>query len=352
MTQPISSAYTDRTRDPYQPDSGPPTLPATRVAVAQTIPELPDTDGALVANAVKAATAGAPHMLLAHGVRAEDVDNPVATPMQQRMDAFKESATPTFHTPQGDATVAIPFHMNTGGNPYQQELTDLGAKVGLSPRQANLVANGRGTPQEIQRMTQALIDARKLPPGSPSDLTNRIRTMMCNYGVGLDCAGYVQQAFLASRGISRSQTGLAEVDKEDLTGLAGKGFKRVPQSQIREGDLLVLGPPPSSRTGHTLIVRASRLATPEEALDLERKAAPGWQNAAPSQLRRLELDSSWGNGGRAEAGGVQRQIFWHDEANGSWMRQTSSGGSWRVEPPNSIYFGHPIDGVYRPRQEP
>jgi len=87
MTQPISSAYTDRTRDPYDTDSGPPTLPATRVAVAQTVPELPDTDGALVANAVKAATAGAPHMLLAHGVRAEDVDNPVATPMQQRMDA-------------------------------------------------------------------------------------------------------------------------------------------------------------------------------------------------------------------------------------------------------------------------
>ncbi len=352
MTQPISSAYTDRTRDPYESDSGGPTAPATRVAVSQTIPELPDTDGALIANAVKAATTGAPRMLLAHGVRAEDVDNPVASPMQQRLDAFMDSATPTFHTPQGDAKVPIPFHFNAGGNPQQSELTRLGAQVGLSPTQVGHLCVGRGTPQEIQRMTQALIDAGKLPPGPSSDLTNRIRTMMCDYGVGLDCAGYVQQAFLASRGIARSQTGLKDIEKEDLTALAGKGFKRVPESQIREGDLLILAPPPNSRIGHTLIVRASRLATPEEALAMERQAPHGWQNPAPSQLRRIELDSSWGNGGHPEAGGVQRQIFWHDEANGSWMRQSSSGGAWLVEPSKAIYYNHPIEGVYRPQQEP
>jgi hypothetical protein len=243
--------------------------------------------------------------------------------------------------------------MNASANPHQQELTDLGAKVGLDPTQARIVGEGRGTPQQIQRMTQALIDAGKLPPGSPSDLTNRIRTMMCNYGVGLDCAGYVQQAFLASRGIARSQTGLKkDIENEDLSGLAGKGFKRVPESQIREGDLLILGPPPSSRTGHTLIVRASRIATPQEALAMERQAPHGWQNPSPSQLRRIELDSSWGNGGHAEAGGVQRQIFWHDEISGNWMRQTSSGGAWLVEPSKAIYYNHPIEGVYRPQQEP
>jgi hypothetical protein len=201
-------------------------------------------------------------------------------------------------------------------------------------------------------MTQTLIDAGKLPPGPPSELQNRIRTMMCNYGVGLDCAGYVQQAFLASRGIARSQTGLDAIDKENLAGLGGKGFRRVPESQIREGDLLILGPPPKSSIGHTLIVRGSRLATPDEALALERQAARGWQNPSPSQLRRIELDSSWGNGGHPEAGGVQRQIFWHDEVNGSWMRQTSSGGPWLVEPSSALYYGHPIEGVYRPQQEP
>ncbi len=354
MSDPISPAYTNRTRDRYEPDSSPPTAPATRVAVSQTIPELPDTDGALVANAVKAATAGQPHMLLAAGFRADDVECRPITPMQRNMDAFKESATPMLHTPEGDVKVAIPFWMN---DPYalpdashlatRAELKTIALKAGLPPSELGHVLIGRGTPQQIQLVAQALIDAGKLPAPPPDELSTRVRTMMQGYGVGLDCAAYTQQAFLASRGISRSQTGLKDIDLEDLKGLTGKGFKRVPQSQIREGDLVILGPRPRELTGHTLIVRASRLATPEEAAAIAQRAPLGWKGPDPSKLRRVELDSSYGNGGDPNVGGVMRQIFWHDEANNVWLDP-----AWATNPAGQMYYHHPIDGVYRPRNEP
>lgn len=359
--QPLSPAYADPTRDPYESDSGIPTPPATRVAVPQPMPELPDTDAALVHNAVKAATSNAPHLLLAHGIAAPDVDLTPTTPMQQRIDAFKESATMDLHTPEGNAKVAIPFWMNdpnvrpdAARRATKAELSTIALGAGLHPTELGHVLIGRGTPQQIKLVAQALIDAGKLPPPPPDELNDRVRTMMCGYGVGLDCAGYSQQAFLASRGIPRSQTGLKDIDLEDLKGLTGKGFKRVPQSQMREGDLVILGPRPKEQTGHTLIVRSSRLATPEEAAAVAKLAEPGWKSPDPSKLRRVELDSSYGNGGKPEAGGVMRQIFWHDEANNVWLDP-----AWtinRVDPRDPrvdhMYYGHPIDGVYRPRNEP
>jgi len=106
MTQPISSYRPDRSQD--APDSSRPTPPATRVAAPQPpLPELPDVDASLVAKAVKAATSGAaqaPHMLLAMNVKGADIECTTRdTLIQQRLDAFKQSATPTFHVNEGTA---------------------------------------------------------------------------------------------------------------------------------------------------------------------------------------------------------------------------------------------------------
>jgi hypothetical protein len=371
MTQPISSYRPDRTQD--TPDSSRPTQPATRVVVPQpSLPELPDIDAALVANAVKAATAGAPqspHLLLAMGVKGADVEYTTRdTAIQQRLDAFKESATPTFHTKDGDVKVGIAFHMRPGESFMRQtdgasqpsirqertaranggELALIAAGVGVNPGALNDVVSGRGTPDDIRRVTQALIDAGKLPAEPAADVGARIRAMMCNYGVGLDCAGYVQQAFLASRGISRSQAGFKPAVKEDLGGLAARGYDRVTVSQARAGDIFVLKRPPTENVGHTIIVRDVRMAD-----DVEARALPAhneaWGNPAASSVQRFELDSSWGGGGDPQRGGVQRQIFWRNTENGQWMHQT--GDTWFVEPADKPYHSHPIDGVYRPSTE-
>jgi hypothetical protein len=373
MNQPISFYRPDRTPNiPPDADAGPPTQPATRVATPQppSIPELPDTNAALIANAVKAATSNTPHMMLAMGVKGPDEDTARDAPIQQRLDAFIASATPTFHTKDGDVKVGIPFRMMPSAqlmadrHPESQpfirqeqtaranagELQQVGKDLGLSQEQLADVASGRGTPEDIARVTQALIDRGKLPPGDPSQVGARVRTMMCNYGVGLDCAGYVQQAFLASRGVSRSEMGLRSVLRENLTGLASHGFTRLPQSSTpRAGDLFILKPPQGETTGHTMIVRGSRTATAVEAQGLA-MVKPEWGTRDPSTLQRIELDSSWGNGANPQAGGVGRQIFWHDTARDQWLRQTGTS-SWVIDPADKIYYQHPIDGFYRPSKE-
>lgn len=376
MTQPISSYRPDCSQD--VPDSSSPRPLATRVAVPQPslpeLPELPDIDAALIANAVKAATGGAsqsPHLLFAMGVKGADVEYTTRdTVIQQRLDAFKESATPKFHTKDGqEVSVAIPFRMrpreslmaqrDDASQPFiRQEriaranvavLKDLAASVGVRGRAFNELTSGRGTPENIRRVTQALIDANQLPPGTKDDADARIRTMMCNYGVGLDCAGYVQQAFLASRGVSRAEVGFQPPVLEDLGSLAKHGFRDVTPSGARAGDLFILKPPGEGQVGHTAIVRDVRSATPEEAQVLS-TLKKEWGHPDAAAIQRLELDSSWGNSADPQLGGVQRQFFWHDTVSGQWMHQTN--GTWCVNPADKPYLKHALQGVFRLSKEP
>ena len=48
---------------------------------------------------------------------------------------------------------------------------------------------GHGTPKQLVKITQALIDAGRLPPG-PGDVATRIRLMQWDHGIGIDCGGY------------------------------------------------------------------------------------------------------------------------------------------------------------------
>ena len=373
MVDAISSATRTDPNQDIDPNRN--TEPATRVVVPPPPPpDLPDVT-AFIQNAVRAATgrlaapSPAPHPMLAMGVRVEEVDTRVLTPMQSNIDAFRDRATPTFHTPDAGpdgVSVHIPFRMaltpkfmarhDPAAQPYIDqelvargnagELSAVARGLGLSAPEIKDLASGRGTPENIQRVTQTLIDQGKLPPGLPSDVGPRIRSMMCNYGIGLDCAGYVQQAFLASRGISRSQTSLRPASDENLSGLGARGFKSVPLGQARAGDLFIMRPPRGEDVGHTTIIRDSRMATPEEAAALPRQNG-AWGHPSASTLQRLELDSSWGNGANAQAGGAMRQVFWHDSASDKWLHQ--AGNAWIVE--STPYFSHPIDGIYRPAQE-
>jgi hypothetical protein len=376
MVDAISSATRTDPNQDLDPDRT--TQPATRVVVPPPPPpDLPDVT-AFIQNAVKAATgqlaapAPAPHPMLAMGVRGADLECIThEQAIQERLDAFMESATPVFHTPETPVVkVAIPFRMalptefmqsrRPEDQPYiaQERVArahagELGAVArgqGLDEAQVAELSAGRGTPETIRRVTQALIDAGKLPPG-PADTWDRIRTMMCNYGVGLDCAGFVQQAFLATRSVSRADSGLKPILDEDLKGLAARGFKSVPLSEARAGDLFILDPPKGENTGHTIIIRGVRMAQPEEARALAEQAAAahqkGWGRPDASTVQRFDFCSSWGNDNDATAGGVQQQVFWHDTVSGKWMHPSRDG--WKVE--DTPYFSHPLAGVYRPSKD-
>lgn len=338
--------------------------PAARVS-PRSLPELPDTDHALVARAVKAATPGGPRLLLAMHVAAPA--ELIQTPLVNRLDAFYESANPTFHTHEGDVRVALPFRMATDprvassrdplAEPYARierrvqgnwkELVAVAARAGIGPEETARLPMGRVAPGTIERVTQGLIDTGKLPPGATVDLGARIRTMMAHYGVGIDCAGYVQQAFLASRGISRAQAGFRPMMFENLSGLSGRGYRRVAPADIAAGDLFIFCAPDRHQVGHTAIVHAARGATAEEARKLATYAHT-FGLVDPTRLERIEVDTSWGSGADPLNGGVRRTVFWHDETSDRWMSQAT--GAWSVD--TTPYPRHAIDGVYRLRQEP
>jgi hypothetical protein len=368
MSNRIDSSSSQPTR---WPDPDPKTqAPSARPPAARALDDLPDASAAAVARAARAVTHGPsaaplPHPTIAMGV---DVVGRAYAPICKRLDDFMESARPTFHTPEGDAKVALPFRMLFSGplpatprpsdSPFvvtacrvranQAALQQVATRVGLNTEAVNRIVSGRGTPAEIRKLTQGLIDAGRLPPPNGRDsVGQRIRQMMTDHGLGLDCAGYSQQAFLASRGLSRSQTHLAPILGENLANLDAKGFRRIPVDDAMPGDLftmLPLNPHDPNSTGHTTIVRDARYASPSEIAAYREHGAPGFGRG---HVTMFTLDSSWGSGGNAQVGGVDRRVLLHDESSGQWAQVAGV----TARPTNGPY-DHALDGVYRPKGEP
>jgi hypothetical protein len=346
----------------------------TKVATAPPeIPLGPDTDGALLVRAAQAqASAVTPKPLLAMGIDASIARTPDQdTVVQKRMDQFFARATPTYRLPAGDGkaievAVATPFRMPAKAavrpgetdettlryaaqedrvGKHATELAVIAGKVGLRPAELGAIEVGRGTPGQVQALTQALIDANKLPPpveGEPSAL--RVRRMMCDYGIGFDCAGYVQQAFVAARGITRAQAGLApDMTDEDLSHLSPTRFSRVPVEEARAGDVLALGPPPGSHeVGHRLLVFDRHDASPEE---IARYCRAG-TSLDGSHLTVLSVDSSFGSSALPEKGGVQRQTWLYDGKSwGTVIPAKAENG--RSIPERVAVHDQPYDGQHR-----
>jgi hypothetical protein len=195
--------------------------------------------------------------------------------------------------------------------------------AGLSGPALERVHEGRGTPDEIRALTQAVIDAQpasapllNAPTWQPLD----VRRLMHDHAVGIDCAGYVQQAYLHATGRTREQVGFQpSILNEGLFTLPQLGFATVPRvAALQPGDIIVFTAPPKSREpGHRTIVFDQRAATDDDQQAL--RAAPGGRAFASSgTLRVLEMDSSYGSGGFYWHGGVQRQTWILNEATGLW----------------------------------
>ena len=219
---------------------------------------------------------------------------------------------------------------------HRTELQALAAKLGIHDLFAVYI--GHASPDTVKRLTQGLLDAGRLPPPDGTPACDRIRTMMADYGLGFDCAGYTQQAFLSARGMTRHQVGFASgAEVESLSDLPSKGFARVAPENARPGDIVVLDAPGGS-AGHRLVVYARRELTAGEVAD---KAKVSGLPLVAGKVVELTLDSSYGSGGDPTRGGVSQKTFVYDAESKTWQSHAAPT-LFRAAP----YSGDTLRGVY------
>jgi hypothetical protein len=242
------------------------------------------------------------------------------------------------------------YHPNTDGPELMKALRPASPPVAAA---ANRVLSGRGTPEDVRLVTQALIDRGKLGPVTEGHESEAIQALQWKYGVGLDCAGYVQRAFFAARGqtgtpAERAALGMSAraVDENFAHVPNNPKFKSVPISAARAGDLVLLGAPAGESVGHVVLVRSN---TPLSQLDATQMGIPAGTFIGP--IRRFEVDSSWGAGESGTHGGVQRRTWLFDELTGRWA-------SWNPATKTADFstekgpYNHPLTGIYRPKADP
>ena len=295
---------------------------------------------------------------------------PAARDAQVRvsLDAFRQAMNAPYHTPEGVAWPGTTFQMST---PYPMQVTEVPrnasalrlaiASAHLDPADAVDVLTARGSPEAIHAVTQALIDHGQLPPASEGDLDSRVRLMMFNHGIGVDCAGYVQQAYLRVMRLDRADAGFRR-SNEDLSTLGARGYTRVGDlASVRPGDIVALGPPftpPGFRSepGHRAIVYEQHLASGGELGELGAMGAAGARMVDAGPVRIVQVDSSWGSGGDPSMGGVRRETWWHSETTGTWgwVQQRGLAGPGSLETA-STPLAHPFAppfGIFRGAARP
>lgn len=217
------------------------------------------------------------------------------------------------------------------------------------------VASGKPSAAQLKMVTDALIktgqfeEAKKKHPGLSDAET--IRMMQWDHGVGIDCAGYVSQAFVGVHGGTRGKYGLQQVNDESLMYLKGnRNFTQVKPHEIKPGDLIALDKPKPGDVGHTVLVRNHHLATNEER--------NSWVHLDDGFAKRsdkihvYEVDASWGAGASGDlAGGLQRRTWLYNETTGKWaLTWPESDGSLEVRTSNmNGPYDHPMNGIYRPK---
>jgi len=277
--------------------------------------------------------------------------------MTAKIDAYfnKAAAEYSVTTPSGEKiAVKVPPQFRMVGG-YNDSATK-GLTTALGPawskkleNEINRVQTGRGSPEDVAKVTTALIARGHLGPVDAKDAPASIQALQWKYGVGVDCAGYVQRAFLAIRGKSNGETdrkamGLAaKTTDEGFFGIASNPkFKNVGIASARPGDIMTLGAPKDEKVGHVVLVRSNKLLAPNEA------SAMGLKSSGP--YRAIDVDSSWGAGEVGKGGGVQRRTWIYDEGSKTWSSWDPA--SKKLTPStDSGPYNHPFTGIYRPKAE-
>ncbi|MCL4751877.1 MAG: hypothetical protein KJ015_17075 [Myxococcales bacterium] len=237
---------------------------------------------------------------------------------------------------QGTATESVArIRKALGPDAYRRIAADVG-----------YVTAGKGTPDQVRRVTQAIIDS---PVGGRYPTTEAgIRQLMWDHGIGMDCSGYVHHAFLAVRG-GASRFGLGDALTSGLQSPSGSVFQRVHPRSAHPGDVILLTNG-SDGTGHKVIVYA-RHEVPR-GTEMHDRLARALGTGA-SRFHLLEVDSSWGAGGRADRGGVERRVWAFDEVTQRWASlEKDSRGQWHAFASEKAGpYDHDLGGIYRPRAE-
>jgi hypothetical protein len=281
--------------------------------------------------------------------------------VQEGLDAFRASLNAAYRAPERPASPGTPFQMS---RPYKAQhpaiqanraaVAKAAARAHLTPADLGLLLSGRGSPASIHALTQALIDDGRMPPDRDGSVLpeSRIRAMMFDCGIGIDCAGYVQQAYLRAMSVSASAAGWQARVNEDLSNLAARGFTRIGDvARVRPGDIVVLGPPPAEpglpgEPGHRAIVYEQHIATDGElaALHLSNAASRAFASTPP--IRMFSVDSSWGCNGNPQFGGVRRESWWYCESTRQWGWFEQGEEATRSFRTASTPMAHPFDGPF------
>ncbi len=283
--------------------------------------------------------------------------------VQQRLDAFRDR----FSGPYDVAGAKVPappmFRMNTPTSfnakkmeAHALELSKICAKAGIADAAAP-ARFGRCTPEQLVKVTQALIDAGKLPPADAEHrtLANRIRGMQWEWGIGVDCAGYTQQAGAAAHG-SAGAAFTTHLMGDVFSGMMNdKRFASVDIAHIRPGDVIHLDAPKAGEVGHNVICHAhtilddatrAKLLAPSSTIGDAGKAF--LRGAGP--FHAFDVDSSWGAGDGSMVGGFRRDTWLFDESTFTWASFPSGD---RTQPlradPMTGPQGELFAGAYRPR---
>lgn len=251
-------------------------------------------------------------------------------------DGTKVKARPQFlYAKAGGTEEAIVKVKRIPGSQFEKE----------HPRAIRYAAYGRAKPSEVAAITQGLIDAgelnavRRANPGLTDE--QLVRKLQREFKMGIDCAGYVQLAFIyAFMGNDddtkkvRLSLGLNERrGYEKLASLPSSHFKKVAVTDAQTGDLFVLKPRADSddRAWHTVIVV---------------------DHTVSRTVHTFLVDASWGTDLYGEAaGGVARRELKHDTSTGKWWDIHPLDGSNAHENSIGPYNEHPIYGMYRAKQK-
>jgi cell wall-associated NlpC family hydrolase len=263
------------------------------------------------------------------------------TEVQRKLDAFMNRANAPYRV--GDETVYVTpgFRMNEGYGPsVAQAASAISKKLpkGAVPLSTiGRVASGKGTPDRIQRVTQALIDAGALADFKADSPEQSVRQMMFHYGIGNDCSGYTYQAYASVHGTHFNPDAppgrLVSRDAKDA----------------RPGDvmrLIAADGSTGSGTGHKVMVYSHEVrprGAPPPRVSNRPEVPASFTNGGPVHV--FELDSSWGGGENGAYGGVERHVWLFNEKTSRWAHFDSRDKHVVVS--KSGPYNHKLDGVFR-----
>jgi hypothetical protein len=279
--------------------------------------------------------------------------DPVAT----KLDQLRAAASGPYTVNGTTVYSSAQFRMSKGFNDdavsdpaVQATLTRAAARAGVT-RDLPLIKVGRGSPEALVKLTQALIDDQQLPAISGKPLADQIHDLQWRLGIGMDCAGYVYRAVTAVSG-DPAKLGLKPTENENFTGLPrNPHFQKVGLAQARAGDVLVLaGTGEVHDPGHNLVVRSHANAS-------EGSAAAQWPTAAPllkgmGPVQVYEVDSSFGAtaAGRAD-GGVRRDVLLYSATTDTWLTIKSTMPTTAQS--GAVPYGElALTGFFRPKGAP